>query len=367
MRRNVGERQGMPIDRDSEFDSPMTIETIAAHLRAAGHTVHPVEATSELPQWFLTHTVDLVFNIAEGTYGEHRESQVPAVLESLHVPFTGSSSVTLALALDKAKTKQVLASEGIPTPPWQLLPSPSTPLNPRLEFPLIVKPNREGSSKGIWRESVVGDEAALRRQATHIYARYRQEVLVEEFVDGVELTVGIIGHGALPILEIDFSPCQGSGEFFYSWRMKEFQGNAAMGLVPALHCPARLDGPTTARVQAVALRAHRALGCLDVSRTDIRLRADGTPFVLEVNPLPGLNPLESNFPIMTNAAGMSHAALIQRIVALAMARYTQTPSRDGEGRTTVHPQELSTVGAPFDAASGPRSGEVMSPIDARLQ
>ena len=301
-------------------------------LRSSGHTVHLVEATTELPQWFLTHRVDLVFNIAEGTHGEYRESQVPAILESLGIPFTGSNSITLALALDKAKTKQILASEGLPTPSWQLFPTPTTLLNPRLEFPLIVKPNREGSSKGIWRESVVGDAAALSRQVAHVYARYRQEVLVEEFIDGVELTVGVIGQDPLPILEINFAPCETSGEFFYSWRMKEFQGDRSMGLAPILHCPARLDAATTEQVQAIALRAHRALGCVDFSRTDIRLRADGTPFVLEINPLPGLSPFESNFPIMTAAAGLSHPALIQRIVDLAMARYRQA---------VVRPRELS--------------------------
>ena len=343
------------MDADSEFDSPLTIDTIVRSLRAHGHTVHLVEATSNLPRWFLTHRVDLVFNIAEGMHGEHRESQVPAILELLGVPFTGSNSITLALALDKAKTKQILASEGIPTPPWQLFPAPSTPLHRRLEFPLIVKPNREGSSKGIWRESVVGDDAGLRRQVAHVYERYRQEVLVEEFIDGMELTVGVIGGEALPILEIDFGPCQRSSEFFYSWRMKEFQGDASMGLAPALHCPARLDASTTARVQETALRAHRALGCVDFSRTDIRLRADGTPFVLEINPLPGLSPRESNFPVMTAAAGLSHDALIQRIVALASARYTQQRSRSPspacaldsvlprtgrrEGNTNVHLRE----------------------------
>lgn len=328
LKRDVCERDGVPIDGDSEFDSPKTIDTIVRSLRAAGHAVHLVEATAQLPRWFLTHRVDLAFNIAEGTHGEHRESQVPAILESLGVPFTGSSSVTLAIALDKAKTKQILASEGIPTPAWQLFPTPHTPLNPRLGFPLIVKPNREGSSKGIWRESVVGDEEALRRQAAQIFHRYRQEVLVEEFVDGKELTVGILGEQPLPILEIDFAPCQASGEFFYSWRMKEFQGDAARGLAPSLHCPARLDPQTTARVQQVALRAHRALGCEDFSRVDIRLRADGTPCILELNPLPGLSPLESNFPVMTTAAGISHDTLLQRIVELAMSRYR-----------TVRPQE----------------------------
>ena len=344
VKRDAGDQGGVPFDHESEFDSPKTIETIVKSLRVCGHTVHLVEATADLPQWFLTHRVDLVFNIAEGVYGAHRESQVPAILESLGIPFTGSNSITLALALDKAKTKQILASEGIPTPLWQLFPTPTTPLNPRLDFPLIVKPNREGSSKGIWRESVVGDEPSLRRQVAHIYARYHHEVLVEEFIDGTELTVGILGETALPVLEIDFTSCKTSGEFFYSWRMKEFQGDAARGLAPVLHCPARLDPRMSARIQDVALRAHRALGCVDVSRTDIRLRADGTPFVLEVNPLPGLNPLESNFPMMAMTAGLSHDALIQRMIELAMVRYGHTvPSGDRQGRAMTHPQEPSPL------------------------
>ena len=309
-------------------------------LKAAGHIVHLVEANDDLPKWFLTHRVDLVFNIAEGVHGEHRESQVPAILESLGVPFTGSGSITLALALDKAKTKQILISEGIPTPAWQLFPRPTTPLNPKLEFPLIVKPNREGSSKGIWRESVVGDEAALRRQVEHVIARYHQEALVEEFIHGTELTVGVIGDEALPILEIDFSPCQASNEFFYSWRMKEFQGNTSMGLVPMLHCPARLEDAVAAKVRQTALAAHRALGCLDFSRTDIRLSADGTPFVLEINPLPGLSPLDSNFPVMTTTAGISHEALIQRIVHLSTVRYRQALAPNcGREASQVPPQE----------------------------
>ncbi len=318
--------------------------------------MHAVEATDDLPRWFLSNRVDLVFNIAEGTHGDHRESQVPAILESLNVPFTGSNSITLALALDKAKTKQVLAVEGIPTPAWQLFPTPQTPLTRRLEFPLIVKPNREGSAKGISRESVVGDEAALRRQVAYIYEHYRQEVLVEEFIEGKELTAGILGDEALPILEIDFGPCRRSGEYFYSWRVKEFQGNETLGLNPSLHCPARLDAETTRRVQDMALRTHRVLGCTDLSRTDMRLRADGTPCVLEVNPLPGLSPLESNFPLMTAAAGFSHEAMIRRIVELAMARYGHADSsrlvspeahaahgREQDlGRTVAPPQEPST-------------------------
>ena len=332
LKRPVPQDESVPIDFYSECDSPKTIDAIAQALRSGGHQVHLVEATDELPQWFLTHDVDLVFNIAEGTSGPHRESQVPAILESLGIPFTGSSSLTLALALDKAKTKHVLAYEGIPTPAWQLFATPKTTRDPRLKFPLIVKPNREGSAKGIGRESVVRDEAGLRAQVARIHASYQQEALVEEFIEGAELTVGVLGNEVLPILEIDFSSCRRSGEFFYSWRMKEYQGDAALGLVPTFHCPARLSPALTQAVQAVAWRAHQALGCRDLSRTDIRLR-DGTPYVLEVNPLPGLDPHESNLPIMTNAAGISYPTLLHRLVALAGAR----------SREVAHAQEL---GAP---------------------
>ena len=314
----------MPFDYYSECDSPATIEAIAGALRDGGHDVSLVEANDALPRWFLTHPVDVVFNIAEGTQGQHRESQVPAILESLGIPFTGSGSLTLALALDKAKTKQLLTYEGLPTPAWQVFHAPTDALNRSLAFPLIVKPNCEGSAKGISRDSVVEDEAALRRQVQRIHDQYHQKALVEEFIEGIELTVGVLGNEephALPILEVDFSNCRRSGEFFYSWRMKEYQGNVELGLNPTFHCPGRLDGALTARVHEVVLRAHQALGCLDLSRTDLRLREDGVPFILEVNPLPGLDPLESNFPMMTTAAGISYPALINHLVELALARY----------------------------------------------
>ncbi|MDD4894524.1 MAG: D-alanine--D-alanine ligase, partial [Candidatus Omnitrophica bacterium] len=126
----------------------------------------------------------------------------------------------------------------------------------------------------------------------------------------------------LPILEIDFSTCKKSGEYFYSWRMKEFQGNAEFGLVPEFHCPARLDKETEELVKDVALKTHQAVGCFDISRTDIRLSKDGIPYVLEINPLPGLNPTESNFPIMAYAAGMKYEDIIEAILLGASERRT---------------------------------------------
>ena len=169
---------------------------------------------------------------------------------------------------------------------------------------------------------MVRDEAALRQQVRRIHEEYRQEALVEEFIEGTELSVGVLGNEqpwALPVLEIDFASCQGSKESFYSWRIKN-QGQADSGPRPRYHCPARISPEVACRVQDAALRAHRALGCRDLSRTDIRLRADGVAFVLEVNPLAGLDPVESNFTQMTMAAGIPYPNLINHLVELVLAR-----------------------------------------------
>lgn len=313
--------QELPPDYYSECDSEKTIAAIAKALEGFGHTVLPVEADRHLPKWLHDNRVDLAFNIAEGFRGEAREARVPALLELLEIPYTGSGVLALSLALDKARSKKLFLSAGVPTPKFQLFSNPQEPLSGNLHFPLIVKPNCEGSGKGIWAESVVHQEGALRTQVQKVFDTCRQEVLVEEYIEGMELTVGILGQDSIvPILEVDFSECAASGEYFYSWRMKEFQGNKEMHLVPRFWCPARLDAAVTQAVQKVALKAAVTVGFRDVARVDIRLSSEGIPYVLEVNPLPGLDPEESNLPLMAKAAGISYEALIHRLVLLACER-----------------------------------------------
>lgn len=313
-----------PPDYFSEYDSEQTIEAIAGALRSRGHSVEPVDVSSpDIFSFFRRSRFDMVFNIAEGISGKFREAEIPAMLEYLHIPYTGSGVLSLALSLNKSLTKKILQAEGIPTPRFQLFTRGNETLDASLRFPLIVKPNLEGSAKGISASSVVAGEDDLYRKVGQIRQAYRQDALVEEFIEGLELTVGILEQSettVLPVLEIDFSSCAASGEYFYSWRMKEYQGNAALGLVPAFHCPARLPGEVASRVKETALRTHRALGCYDISRTDIRLSRDNVPYVLEINPLPGLDPAESNFTIMTHAAGMQYDDLIEAIVVSASKR-----------------------------------------------
>ncbi|MCM8795986.1 MAG: ATP-grasp domain-containing protein [Candidatus Omnitrophica bacterium] len=313
-----------PPDYFSEYDSKETIAAIVFALQSKGHQVETIDAVeTDLIAYFKKNHPDFVFNIAEGRPGKFRESEVPAILDYLNIPYTGSDSLSLAIALNKALTKKILRAENIPTPRFQLFSKGTERLNRNLRFPLIVKPNREGSAKGISVFSVVNSEKDLFKKIREIISLYQQEALVEEFIEGKELTVGILENATptvLPILEIDFSNCQQSGEYFYTWRMKEYQGNRELGLVPIFHCPARLDKKTEEAVKDVALRTHRAIGCSDISRTDIRLSHDNTPYVLEINPLPGLNPKDSNFPLMAYAAGMKYEDLIETILMNALLR-----------------------------------------------
>jgi D-alanine-D-alanine ligase len=318
------EDQTKPPDYFSEFDSEQTINAITSALRSKGHTVQIVEAEQpNLLSFFKNNRVDIVFNIAEGKSGKFRESEIPAILDYLDIPYTGSNTFSLALALNKAMTKRILKAENIPTPLFQVFVKGNEKLDRELQFPLIVKPNLEGSAKGINRSNVVETEKDLYDKANELIKMYRQGVLVEEFIIGKELTVGILENGktqVLPILEIDFSTAEKSGEFFYSWRMKEYQGDINLGLTPTFYCPARLDKDTEEKVKEAALKTHRATGCHDISRTDIRLSEDNIPYVLEINPLPGLNPTESNFPIMAYAAGMKYEEIIEAILLSASKR-----------------------------------------------
>lgn len=313
-----------PADYFSECDSEETINSVVLALKTKGHSVEAIDVEyPALFSYFRKNRVDMVFNIAEGKHGRFRESEVPAVLDYLNIPYTGSDTFSLALALNKGLTKKILQAENIPTPNFQVFVKGNELLNEQLKFPLIVKPNCEGSAKGINKTNVVVNKVDLFKKIKESIEVYKQEALVEEFIQGKELTVGILENGktrVLPILEIDFTNCKKSGEYFYSWKMKEFQGDSEQGLVPEFYCPARLDKETEEKVKDVALRTHRAVGCLDISRTDIRLDKFNVPYVLEINPLPGLDPKESNFPIMAYAAGMKYEDLIEAILLSASER-----------------------------------------------
>ncbi|MGH9362778.1 MAG: D-alanine--D-alanine ligase family protein, partial [Thermoanaerobaculia bacterium] len=273
-------------------------------------------ADRDLPVRLAAAGAELVFNIAEGSRGRSREAQVPALCEMLGLACTGSDAVASAVSLDKALSKRLLRDAGIPTPRFSLLQTGREPLAADLRYPLIAKPNLEGTSKGLGAESVVDDERALRALAGKLLERYRQPVIVEEYIAGRELTVGLIGHPrarALPPMEVVFRGGEPRPVYGYAYK-QDFCEQVVF------ERPARLAGEERARVERAALEAFEALGCRDVARVDLRLDAAGTVWVLEVNPLPGLSPGWSDLCLITEAAGIPYRDLVGEILAGARAR-----------------------------------------------
>ncbi len=312
-----------PRDRWAELDSERTIEAIADALRQAGHKVNFLEGDESLYGRLLKGHFDIAFNICEGHRGDSRESHVPAILEMLGIPYTGSKVLCLALTLDKPMAKRVLAFHGLATPAFQVFDTPDEPVEAGLGYPLFVKPVGEGTGVGINGNSVVRDEGELRCQLRWLIGTYHQPALVEEFVEGREITVGVLGNErlqVLPPLEVDLSRCPPEERGIYTGRIK-----SELSDLPLYLCPAVLTESHVKELGRLAVAAYRALGCLDMARIDFKLDAHDAerPYILEVNPLPGLSPGVSDLVFEAEAEGMSHAELIKAILGAALERYPE--------------------------------------------
>lgn len=308
-------------DEYEEFDSPETISAMAAALANLGHEVELLGYGEPMLRRLLAGPpLDLVWNIAEGQGGgRSREARVPAVLEMLDIPYTGSDPLTLATTLDKDCAKRLVADSGVATPEWVLFDGDWAAHRQQLaalRFPVFVKPAYEGSSKGILASSLVADAHELRPLLERLHAAYRQPILVEEFIDGDELTVGVIGNrppeviGIMRMLPRSTNP----GPFVYSLEVKRDWQRLVR-----YECPARLSEADTDAVREAALACWRALGCRDVARVDFRLR-DGVPYFLEVNPLPGLSPISGDLVLLAGHVGIEYSELIARILQAATER-----------------------------------------------
>jgi D-alanine-D-alanine ligase len=337
LKKNVDLPPGAPADARAEYDSVPTVEALEKALHEGGHEVALLEADETLPDTLRSARADICFNIAEGLRGDARESQVPALLEMLGIPYTGSKVLAHALSLDKGAAKRLWRDSGLPTPTFQVLRRGDEPLAPELEYPLFVKPVREGSGMGINAASVVADERALRRRARWVIEAYSQPALVETYLPGREFTVGLIGNArtagrpgarslydhrgyhVFPVLEID--PRLGAGQGSYNAAAKAFLPGEAGA--PLYICPAEIPRELETEMKRLAVAAFEAIGALDVSRVDFRLGADYRPYLLEINTLPGLNPTLSDLCIMAAAEGMEYTALINEILTLALSRHPQ--------------------------------------------
>jgi D-alanine-D-alanine ligase len=304
-------------DDEAEWDPPETIIAIANALARHGHIVVHLEATPDLPRVLAEADVDLIFNIAEGVEGRNREAQVPALCELLGIPYTGSDSATLAIALDKALCKKVLMQHDILTPKFQLMESDRERLSKELQFPLIVKPNAEGSSKGIGATNVVDTEDELRAAVKTVVENYRQPAIIEEYIAGREFTVGLLGDKrprVLPPMEILFKNKDVERPVYDYGVKQEWEQHVYY------ECPAKLTEAEQKAIEKIARATFWALDCRDFARVDLRMDPEGRIYVLEVNPLPGLTPNYSDLVLISQAMGMEYDQLIAEIMTGGLRR-----------------------------------------------
>jgi D-alanine-D-alanine ligase len=339
LKANAPRIEGMPDDQWDDLDTEKTINALVEAIRSGGHTCEFLEGDVSLLDTLRKFKPDICFNICEGHFGDAREAQVPALLEMLRIPYTGSKVLALALALDKPMTKRILHYHDLPTPPFQTFERADEPLDKDLMFPLFVKPSREGTAMGVTAHSIVSNEDELRAQVQQIIEHYKQPALVEKYIEGREVTVGIVGNLVGPVarrlphdenapriqaglrffppMEVDLKPFETS-DVVYSNRLK-------VALADKLNylCPAPLDEDMVDDLNWYTAAVFRVIGALDVSRVDFRLDANDNwkPYILEINPLPGLSPGTSDLVIEANADGVSHTELVNMILETALKRY----------------------------------------------
>jgi D-alanine-D-alanine ligase len=313
--------EGYSEEETAEFDQPDTIEAIESALRTLGHSTDRIGHARRLVERLAAgDRWDLVFNIAEGLRGFGREAQVPALLELYDIPFTFSDSLVLALTLHKGLTNHVARDLGIPTAGFAVAEREADLQAIGLPYPLFVKPVAEGTGKGITGASKVSSPQELAAACRGIWQRFAQPALIETFLPGREVTVGILGTGpdaeAIGALEIILR--EGADAAAYSFRNKEF-------CEELVHYALVEDASLAEEAKTVALAAWRGLGCRDAGRVDLRADAAGTLRFLEVNPLAGLHPRHSDLPILASLCGISYTQLIGRIVRSASQRLNRRP------------------------------------------
>jgi D-alanine-D-alanine ligase len=339
----------MSPDQWDDLDSPKTIDSLIKALEANGHEAAFFEASLQhnIVENLQTYRPDLCFNIAESHSGDGREAQIPSILEMLRLPYTGSQVLTLALALDKPMTKRILSYHNLPTPEFQVFSLADEPVDDdlltdsgELRYPLFIKPSREGTGMGVSTSSIVTTIANLHERVGDQLRRYNQPILCERYIKGREVTLGLIGNlrpsaarrlnertapdvlpdelTFFPPLEVNLDAYPETEGGLYTNRMK-------VELADEFHyfCPAPLEPDLLVKLQGLTAAVFRVLGCKDVSRVDFRLDEDNNnqPYILEINPLPGLNPGYSDICIEAAALGWTYEQLIGRIVSLAAERY----------------------------------------------
>lgn len=339
---NEPKPEGVPPDAFADFDDIETINALRAALETDGHTTTFIHADRTLPYALRDENPDICFNIAEGLGGDAREAQVPALLEMLGIPYTGSRVLANGISLDKTLTKRIWRDRKLPVAPFQEFNLGDEPLRPELKFPLFVKPAREGTGMGVDAKAIVNNEKELRERTDYIINTYLQPALVETFLPGREFTVGILGRAdsklysrnpewyekdgfhRLPVLELDTSQSDTPWVYTNEAKSKDVGPDDS----PGYFCPADIDVELEKKLKHLGLRAHQILNALDVSRTDIRLDEEGTPRLIEINTLPGITPNYSDLCLQAKAEGIRYEDLVLDILYLAAGRWGMLAPRE---------------------------------------
>ena len=334
--------EGVPPDAFADFDHIETVDSLRAAIETDGHTTVFLHADRELPYTLREVKPDICFNIAEGLGGDAREAQVPALLEMLNIPYTGSRVLTNGISLDKTLTKRIWRDRRLPVAPFQEFTIGDEPLRPELKFPLFVKPAREGTGMGVDMKAIVNNEKELRERAQYIINVYQQPALVETFLPGREFTVGVLGRAdaklysrhpewyekdgfhRFPVLELDSSRSVTPWVYSNEAKSKDVGADGA----PGYFCPADIEPELAKKLKYLALRAHRLLNALDVSRTDIRLFYFFYTGMIEIYTLPGLTPDYSDLCLQASAEGIRYEDLVLEILYLGASRWGMLEPRE---------------------------------------
>lgn len=306
--------RGFSMEETAEFDKQETVDALLDALRLMGHEAIPIgnafqliEALAAGQKW------DLVFNIAEGLYGDGRESVVPAILDQYRIPYVFSGPVIMGISLNKHLAKMLVESAGVPVSPGCLISKISQITDCKLSYPLFIKPVSEGTGKGITAKSLVNTPAEMESIVKWILSEFNQPALVEEYLPGREFTVGVVGHGddaiaigGMEVITKDNLP--------YSVEVKENYQN---------YCSYKpLDADIAEECKKVALGAWKALDAVDAGRVDVKADRHGRICFIEANPLAGLNPVHSDLPILARMYGIEYQQLLEMIVKAATKRYS---------------------------------------------
>lgn len=309
-------KAGYTKEQVAEFDQEETIEAIEKALQQLGHQTERIGHIKQLAtQLVAGKTWDLVFNICEGMHGIGREAQVPALLDAYHIPYVFSDVLVLSLTLHKGMAKHVVRDLGIPTPDFCVVSTEKEIDLINLPYPLFAKPIAEGTGKGITSRSKILHPQELQTHCQFLLHTFKQPVLVETFLPGRELTVGIVGTGeeaqVIGVMEIILR--SKAEKEVYSYVNKEQYDKLVQYVVPP-------EEELRKQCAEVSLKAWRGLNCRDGGRIDLRLDQQGVPNFLEVNPLAGLHPQDSDLPILATQQGITYLELMSRIMDSAMKR-----------------------------------------------